>query len=37
MTYWFKPYTHWHEITAACYDCLLRVGYSERHLRKEPT
>ena len=36
MTYWFKPNTHWHEVTKEGYETLLAVGYKEgEHLKKE--
>lgn len=35
MTYWFRPDTHWHEITEEAYGVLLRAGYTETHLGRE--
>jgi hypothetical protein len=34
-TYWFKPWTHWHEISESCYRCLLRAGYGPDRLKTE--
>lgn len=34
MTYWFKPYTHWHEITPETWDVLLGAGYQPDRLRR---
>lgn len=33
MRYFFKPWTHWHEITASAYECLKAAGYGPDHLK----
>jgi hypothetical protein len=27
LSYYFKPWTHWHLITEAAYNVLMRAGY----------
>jgi hypothetical protein len=29
MKYWFKPWTHWHEITAEQWSTLFYAGYDD--------
>jgi hypothetical protein len=32
MNYWFKPWTHWHQITPEARDVLLRAGFQPDRL-----
>jgi hypothetical protein len=33
--YFFKPYTHWHQISKECYETLLKAGCAEDILQKQ--
>jgi hypothetical protein len=33
VKYWFKPWTHWHEVTQEAYHVLLRAGYEADQLK----
>lgn len=30
MTYWFKPFTHWHQIDETVYNLLKQAGYADQ-------
>jgi hypothetical protein len=34
MTFWFKPWTHWHQVDAECFASLHAAGYTWDQLQR---
>lgn len=35
MAFYFKPWTHWHEVPQETYNTLKRLSYGKEHLRED--